>query len=153
MCIWDVGSRYCLIRLFSCVFLCSWLCWMPAGGTWALVTWEDGSLWPLAWGAWVELRQKLPSLPVVLVWLQRSAGIQAFFSSISTHCWARIEEVLYVNVMVWTGFLRRWTRLPLERDTSRAGWWRSQVVWITALNASGNRASGCFDMTRVFNVR
>lgn len=62
-----LGSSYCFIYLFSCVFLCSWPCWTPAGGTWALMTWGVVSLWPLAWGVWVELRLKLPSLPVVLV--------------------------------------------------------------------------------------
>ena len=68
-------DRFRMFFIGHCVFLCSWLCWTPAGGTWALMTWEAESSSPLAWGAWVELRLKLQSLPAVSVWLLRSADI------------------------------------------------------------------------------
>lgn len=141
-------SRHIVIFfMFLFVFLCSWLCWMLVGGTWDLVTWEGMSLWPLAWGAWVELRLKLLSLLVVLVWLQRLADIQPF--QVNPDCWGNS-----VDVIVWICFLCRWTRLLLERDMIRAGWWRLPAAWSTALNVSGNREEEIYyDYYLIMNVK
>lgn len=104
------------IRVMHIFFKCSWLCWMQAGGTWALVTWAAASLWPLAWGAWVEPRLKLPSSLVALEWLQRSVGIWSF-----SHQYSLLPMWYFIIIIIWHLILCRWMRLHLERDTSKAG--------------------------------